>query len=92
MSTRAAIARLIAAEPPRREGVYHHWDGYPSFLGRWLFLTIRQTFRGDAEAFLQFALSHQAGWSHIVHQGRPIERNGTRYDLPLGHYRGTIAR
>ncbi len=75
MATRAAIARLIAAEPPRWEGVYHHWDGYPSYLGRWLFLTVRETFGGNAAAFLRFALSHRGGWSHIY----PAE-------LPQGGY------
>ena len=62
MSTRSCIAR---SEGSGWRGVYHYSDGYPSGLGCYIFRSIRRDWGGDAGAFLNYALSHDGGWSHI---------------------------
>jgi hypothetical protein len=63
MSTRSAIAR------PNGDGftgVYHHWDGYPSGLGRTLFRLFRDQTIGSVGHTLDFLIDkHPAGWSTI---------------------------
>lgn len=59
--TRSAIAR------PRDGGwigVYHHWDGYPSGLGRVLWAALHQTYRGDVQRLRAAVIDdHPGGWS-----------------------------
>ena len=62
MSTRSCIARV---EGDGWRGVYHHSDGYPSGLGCYIFRSIRREWSGDAGAFLDYALSHDGGWSSL---------------------------
>lgn len=67
MSTRGCIARLQRKAPLEFKGVYHHWDSYPSGLGRTLFRIRRQDFNGDTNAMLNVLIDqHGAGWSTIV--------------------------
>jgi hypothetical protein len=62
MSTRGAIARPDGNGGFK--GVYHHWDSYPSGLGKDLFELARGEFRGDQEAILKHLIDdHPAGWS-----------------------------
>jgi len=67
MSTRGCIARVGGKEPLKFRGVYHHWDSYPSGLGRTLFRLWNTHFKGDTEAMLRVLIdSHPAGWSTVV--------------------------
>ena len=67
MSTRGCIARLTSRSPIRFEGVYHHWDSYPSGLGRMLYLLWNEDFNRDTRAMLRELVDeHGAGWSTIV--------------------------
>ena len=76
MSTRGCIARLLRKDPLEFEGVYHHWDSYPSGLGRALFHLRRGFFREDTDAMLRMLIDqHPAGWSVVV---------GARFDLTPG--------
>lgn len=64
MSTRAMIGRKTAEG---FAGRYHHWDGYPSGLGRALYELRNGHFHGDTAAMLAVLLDqHPAGWSTIV--------------------------
>ncbi|MFH1141301.1 MAG: hypothetical protein V1724_06525 [Chloroflexota bacterium] len=61
MSTRGVIAR---AKGDGWEGVYHHWDSYPTGLGKRLWTALHQEFHGNVEAFLSYVVdTHRAGWS-----------------------------
>jgi len=67
MSTRGCIARLRRRAPLEFNGVYHHWDSYPSGLGRTLFRIRRRDFKNDTDAMLNVLIDrHAAGWSTIV--------------------------
>lgn len=67
MSTRGCIARLTGKAPIRFEGVYHHWDSYPSGLGRMLYTLWNQDFQRDTQAMLRELIDvHGAGWSTII--------------------------
>ncbi len=67
MSTRGCIARLQRRSPLEFKGVYHHWDSYPSGLGRALFRIRRRDFKNDTNAMLNVLIDqHAAGWSTIV--------------------------
>lgn len=64
MSTRSAIARPTG--PATFEGVYHHWDGYPSGVGKTLFDAFNGHFAGDLDAMLTLLIDdHPGGWSTI---------------------------
>lgn len=62
MSTRGVIAR--ARRDDSWEGVYHHWDSYPTWLGAKLWKDLQNTHQGNVEAFLRHAIDdHRPGWS-----------------------------
>lgn len=78
MSTRAAIARPAA--DGGWEGRYHHFDGYPTGLGKALFDLYHGHFNRDVRAMQKFLIDdHPAGWSSII---------GTDFTLPPGFNRG----
>ena len=63
MSTRAVIARTTGPEGEFK-GVYSHWDGYPTNLGKRLWKIIHSDYNGDLAAALRFLIDeHSAGWS-----------------------------
>lgn len=63
MSTRAIIARPTDAG---WEGVYSHFDGYPTGLGKKLHTGCREQFGGDVDAMLRFIIDdHLGGWSTL---------------------------
>jgi len=71
MSTRAIIARSLP--DGEWEGAYHHWDGYPSGLGKTLWDMLHGG-SGEAgalvfdsvEQLLSYVIDeHPAGWSHL---------------------------
>lgn len=71
MSTRSVIARKTEQG---FQGVYHHWDGYPSGLGRTLYQAYNSHFGRDLDKMLVFLIDqHPAGWSTI---------NGADWTLP----------
>lgn len=65
MSTRSVIARVTGTEGAFK-GVYHHWDGYPTWLGHALWKMLHDQFNGNLSAMLQFVIDdHSAGWSRL---------------------------
>lgn len=60
MSTRAVIARTTGHEGEFK-GVYSHWDGYPTNLGKRLWKIVRD--RGLANTLRFLIDEHPAGWS-----------------------------
>lgn len=67
MSTRSIIAR--ATGEATFQGVYHHWDGYPTGLGKYLTEILVGPFAGDLPRMLRTLIDeHPAGWSTIVHK------------------------
>lgn len=74
MSTRGAIARVTG---DGFQGVYHHWDSYPSGLGATLFHLYNGHFDRDLEKMLKVLIDdHPAGWSTI---------NGKNFDYSAGY-------
>lgn len=64
MSTRSVIARREGDSG--FVGVYHHWDGYPSGLGKDLVDLCRSKFDGDVDSMLKFVIDeHGGGWSSL---------------------------
>ncbi|MBI2836125.1 MAG: hypothetical protein HYX85_00325 [Chloroflexi bacterium] len=64
MSTRGVIARQ---KGDTFEGRYHHWDSYPSGLGKALWDTYHSGFKGNLEEMLRVLVDeHPAGWSTII--------------------------
>lgn len=76
MSTRSIIA--YAPDPDTRDwrGVYHHSDGYPSWLGRRLHELCRDAFAGDPGALGVYATREHCSWSSIVAPGDRPEYGG----------------
>lgn len=75
MSTRAVIARKTETG---FQGVYHHWDGYPSGLGKTLFALRNGHFHKDTGEMLKVLIDqHPAGWSTI---------NGTDWTKKPGYH------
>jgi hypothetical protein len=64
MSTRGCIARLQG--DLNFKGVYHHWDSYPTALGKTLWELYHGFFKQDLELMLKTLIdNHPAGWSTI---------------------------
>lgn len=63
MSTHAIIARKT---PGGFEGVYHHWDSYPSGLGQTLYQLYNGHFHKNIRKMMCVLIDmHPAGWSNI---------------------------
>lgn len=77
MSTRSTIARVSRSPDGFTfRGAYHHWDGYPTALGKTLFEAYHGHFGRDVKRMLQFLIDeHPAGWSSI---------NQADFALPAG--------
>jgi hypothetical protein len=81
MATRALIGRLTGWDGsfPMGEGVYHHWDGYPTGLGAFLFRLFRDDYQGDMEKMLKEIVdSHPGGWSDLEKGDCYCHTNGER--------------
>ncbi len=68
MGTRGVIARVVERTPGAMgfEGRYHHWDSYPTGLGKTLYQLYNGFFAKDMTKFLQVLIDdHPAGWSTI---------------------------
>lgn len=67
MGTRAIIGRVNDDGTDGWKGRYHHWDGYPTGLGRRLWELWLIHFKGDTAAMMKFLIDdHPAGWSTIL--------------------------
>jgi hypothetical protein len=67
MSTRSIIAR--APGEGIFKGVYHHWGGYPTGLGKYLTEILTAQFGNDLPRMLRTLIDeHPAGWSTILHK------------------------
>ena len=65
MSTRSVIARPSGSGS--FEGRYHHFDGYPSGLGRQLYRLYHGVFKHNLDRMCAVLLyEHPAGWSTII--------------------------
>jgi hypothetical protein len=64
MSTNGIIARATGEN--KFEGRYHHWDSYPSGLGKSLVNLYRGYFQRDLTSMLKVLLDDHTGWSTIV--------------------------
>lgn len=77
MGTRGAIARLT---DEGFSGRYHHWDSYPTGLGKTLWDAWHVYFQADTDAMLTYLIDqHPAGWSSI---------NASDFSLPPGYDSG----
>ena len=66
MSTRGVIARQ---QGDSFQGRYHHWDSYPSGLGKALWELTHCQFKGNLDGMLHILIDeHPAGWSTIVNK------------------------
>lgn len=88
MSTRAVIAHAPQPASGDWTGVYQHFDGYPTELGKTLHTLCRDHFGGDADALGRHATADHAAWRYIAapgdggcfcHGDRPDPDDGTRY-------------
>lgn len=67
MSTRGAIARMTHVLPLHWAGRYHHWDSYPTGLGKELWRLFHGHFKRDLDTMLRVLIDeHPAGWSTIT--------------------------
>lgn len=67
MSTRSAITTLVDGE---FRGVYHHFDGYPTGLGKTLLRLHQLSFREDLDLMTKTLITdHPAGWSNLIISG-----------------------
>lgn len=65
MSTRAVIAR-VGDHEGKFSGVYHHWDGMPTSLGKYLTELLVGHFQNDLSKMLRVLVDeHPAGWSTV---------------------------
>src|SRR5260370_27357417 len=88
MSTRAVIGRTTGSEG-EFAGVYSHWDGYPTALGRSLFQMLHGHFHHDLAAMLKTVIDvHPAGWSILVDRDwkkKPGYPKDPRSDAPASY-------
>lgn len=82
MSTRGTIA--FGTDEWEWEGRYHHWDSYPSGLGRTLWHLYHGHFDRNLDAMKRVLFDeHPAGWSSIVDADFTLTPGYTdRYDAP----------
>lgn len=68
MSTRAIIAVYTNVEKGEWRGTYHHWDGYPTGLGKALWDIYHKHYDGLLSAMVEFIIdAHPEGWSTLAH-------------------------
>lgn len=80
MGTRSTIARKVDGG---FKGVYHHWDGYPTSLGKTLYKLFNTHFERDLPKMLKTLIDdHPAGWSTINNRDFTKNPGYTEYDRP----------
>lgn len=81
MSTRAVIARTTQ-KGEGFKGVYHHNDGYPRELGKYI-IGLYKYFHGDIEKMMHFIIDeHPAGWSTLDGDWKLKPGYNENYRLP----------
>ena len=66
MSTRALLARALNDEGTRYEGVYVHYDGYPTTTGRAIYQQVRTDYQDDIYgAWCDLIYTHRSGYSSL---------------------------
>ena len=69
-----ACRQFVDEELTVIKGRYHHWDGYPSGLGKALWDVYHDHFNRDIDGMLKLLLEdHPAGWSTIVNKDFSLE-------------------
>lgn len=76
MSTRSVIAR-VGKQEGQFKGVYHHSDGMPTTLGKFLLELLHGHFKNDLSAMLRILIDEHTGWSTIV---------GKNFNLTPGYH------
>ena len=67
MSTRSVIGVYTNREQGEWRGTYHHFDGYPTGLGKSLWKLYHEFYEGLLPAMLEMLIdAHPQGWSSIV--------------------------
>lgn len=82
MSTRSCIAK---PDGDGWKGRYHHSDGYPSGLGRFLFEVHGSHFGGNTEAMIKLLIEDEpVGWSSIIDNDLSLPKSYLGYgERPL---------
>src|SRR4051812_25916162 len=61
MSTRSVVAHVVG---DTWEGVYCHWDGYPTWMGPQILKILKENCGGDVDVFVRdYIDAHPSGWS-----------------------------
>jgi hypothetical protein len=83
MATRGVIA--VKTGKNKWVGVYHHWDSYPTNLGKTIWQMIKNKFHDDIEAFIRYAIfEHPAGWSHLFDSFVLVNENPLKHKKEFG--------
>ena len=79
MSTRSLIGVYTNKEKGEWRGTYHHWDGYPTGLGKGLWDIYHTYYKDLLGAMVEFIIdAHPEGWSTLV--GRDFTKRPTWQD------------
>ncbi|MBL8165415.1 MAG: hypothetical protein JNJ61_25755 [Anaerolineae bacterium] len=79
MATRALIGIYEAGKGSSWRATYHHWDGYPTGLGRALWRIYHDIYPGLLSAMMEFIVdAHPEGWSTLA--GRDFRKRPTWFD------------
>lgn len=67
MATRSIIGVYTNIAERQWRGTYHHWDGYPSGLGKELWSIYHRYYEGILSALVEYLIdANPHGWSSIV--------------------------
>lgn len=81
MSTRSLIGIYSDKGDGTWRATYHHWDGYPSGLGKTLWDIYHNFYPGALPAMMEFIVdAHPEGWSTLV--GSDFTKRPTWLDVP----------
>jgi hypothetical protein len=86
MSTRGGIGRLTSQKPIAFRAVYHHFDSYPTGLGKNLWNLYNNFFKKDLKAMLKVLTKDHNAWSTI--QGDFTKEIGYGKDGPQCYCHG----
>ncbi|MGH2506549.1 MAG: hypothetical protein ACRDHZ_03900 [Ktedonobacteraceae bacterium] len=90
MSTRSVIGR-VGTNEEEFSGVYHHWDGMPTSLGKALYELLGGHFAGDLRKMLRVLIDEHKGWSTIVGKNfrlKPGFSNDSKSENPACYCHG----
>ena len=83
MSTNSYILFFDSKKSPTSfEGVYHHWDGYPSGVGKKLHELYNTFFNKNVQAMKQTLVDENpAGWSNIIENWNDPKNGPVSYTM-----------